>query len=350
MYRNRNITPDLLLIDALKKMDALDRKLLIVLNENKFVGLLSAGDIQRAIISGRDLNSPVKEVMRTQIKTGKPGDSLDQIRSLMAEFRMEFYPIISNENEVEEMIFWEDLFVDVESPKAQFDLPVVIMAGGLGTRLRPLTNVIPKPLIPIGDKTMLEEIFDRFAQFGCSTFHLSVNYKADLIKYYLEEQHLPYSIDYFKEDKPLGTAGSLTLLKGKLDRTFFVNNCDIIIKEDYSEIINYHRTHKNDITLVAAVKSYHIPYGTVVSGEEGQLVELREKPEMNFLINSGMYLLEPHLLDQIPSDTMYHITHLIEDVKNKGGKVGVFPVSEKAWIDMGDWAEYLDHIKADHKG
>ncbi len=345
MFRNRNITPDLLLIDALKKMDTLDRKLLIVIHENTFGGLLSAGDIQRAIINGKDLNSPVKEVMRTKIKTGKPGDSLDQIRSLMSEFRMEFYPIINEQNEVQEMYFWEDLFTDVDSPKEQFDLPVVIMAGGLGTRLRPLTNVIPKPLIPIGDKTMLEEIFDRFAQFGCHTFHLSVNYKAELIQYYLEEQHLPYSIDYFKEDQPLGTAGSLTLLKGKLDRTFFVNNCDIIIKEDYSEILKYHRANKNDITLVAAVKSYHIPYGTVVSGEQGQLIELREKPEMNFLINSGMYILEPHLLDQIPNDSIYHITHLIEDVKQKGGKVGVFPVSEKAWIDMGDWSEYLDHIK-----
>jgi len=345
MFRNRNISASLQLIDALKKMDALDRKLLIVVEENKFIGLLSAGDIQRAIINGKDLNSPVQDVMRTNIKTGKPGDPIEDIRALMAEYRMEFYPLIDDSNEVSEMIFWEDLFVETQSIKEPFDLPVVIMAGGLGTRLRPLTNVIPKPLIPIGDKTMLEEIFDHFSRFGCNEFHLSVNYKADLIKYYLEEQHLPYSINYFKEDQPLGTAGSLTLLKGKLDRTFFVNNCDIIIREDYSEILKYHRESNNDITLVAAVKSYHIPYGTVISGEQGQLVELKEKPEMNFLINSGMYILEPELLDRIPSDRMYHITDLIEEVKESGGKVGVFPVSEKAWTDMGDWTEYLDLIK-----
>lgn len=349
MFRNRAISGKITLIEALKKMDELDKKLLILMNNDIFEGLLSAGDIQRAIIDGRPLETPVSEVTRKNIKTGFPGESMDDIRHLMSMYRMEFYPIVNQDRKIEEIYFWEDLFVEKEELHDQFDLPVVIMAGGLGTRLRPLTNVIPKPLVPIGDKTMLEEIFEQFSQYGCTEFHLSVNYKADLIKYYLSEQQLPYSISYIQEEKPLGTAGSLKLLKGKLNRTFFVNNCDIIIKDDYAAMLKYHREHKNDITLIAAIKSYPIPYGTVISGENGQLLELKEKPDLNFLINSGMYLLEPHLLEGIPDNVVYHLPDLIQSVKSSGGKVGVFPVSEKSWIDIGDWSEYLGKVIPSHR-
>ena len=345
MFRNRDISGDISLIDALKKMDELDKKLLIIMNGDRFEGLLSIGDIQRAIIDGKPLQTPVREVTRKNIKTGVQGESIEHIRTLMAEYRMEFYPLVSEDQYVTDIYFWEDLFIEREELKDKFDLPVVIMAGGLGTRLRPLTSVIPKPLVPIGDKTMLEEIFEQFHTYGCSDFHLSVNYKADLIKYYLEEQQLPYSISYIREDKPLGTAGSLKLLKGILNRTFFVNNCDILIKDDYSAMLKYHRENDNEITLIAAVKSYSIPYGTVVSGENGRLLELKEKPELNFLINSGMYILEPHLLENIPDGTVFHLTELIEQVRNTSGRVGVFPVSEKAWLDIGDWSEYLGNVK-----
>ncbi|MEY4604275.1 MAG: hypothetical protein RIT43_1567 [Bacteroidota bacterium] len=349
MFRNRAISGNITLIEALKKMDELDKKLLILMNNDSFEGLLSAGDIQRAIIDGRPLHTPVSEVTRKNIKTGVPGESIDDIRNLMSAYRMEFYPIVNEDSRVEEIYFWEDLFVDKEEHHGKFDLPIVIMAGGLGTRLRPLTNVIPKPLVPIGDKTMLEEILDQFSKYGCTEFHLSVNYKADLIKYYLSELQLPYSISYIQEDQPLGTAGSLKLLKGKLNRTFFVNNCDIMIRDDYAAMLKYHREQKNDITLIAAIKSYAIPYGTILSGENGQLLELKEKPDLNFLINSGMYILEPHLLDEIPDHRVYHLTDLIQSVKSSGGNVGVFPVSEKSWIDIGDWSEYLGKVNPSHR-
>ena len=210
------------------------------------------------------------------------------------------------------------------------------MAGGEGTRLRPLTNVIPKPLIPIGEKTMLEHIFDRFYKYGCKTFHISVNYKAALIEFYLKQQNLPYILSFFREEKPLGTAGSLALLKGKIKETFFVSNCDILIEQDYSEILDFHRNQKNEITLVAALKHYPIPYGTLETAEGGKLLSLHEKPELTFKINSGMYILEPHLIDEIPDNKFFHITQLIEKVLERGGNVGVFPVSEKSWKDVGE--------------
>lgn len=341
MYRGRDISPESSMLDALKQMDQLDCKLLLVIDDNHFEGLVSAGDIQRAIIANKPIETSIKEILRTNIRTGKSTDTLDLIKIEMSKFRMEFYPIIDDSNKIIEIHFWEDLFQNKSNPVAQINAPVVIMAGGYGTRLKPITNVIPKPLVPIGEKTMLEEIFDRFAKHGCDEFFLSVNYKADLIKYYLEEQNLDYKLNYFKEDQPLGTAGSLKMLQGKIKDTFFVNNCDIIINDDYSAFYNYHKEEKNDITLIAALKTYHIPYGTVESGEHGVLTAIREKPELNFMINSGMYILEPELIDLIPENEFYHITHLIEQVQKNGGKVGVYPVSEKAWIDMGDWSEYL---------
>ena len=327
---------------ALKQMDSVRKKLLMVFRENDFVGLISIGDIQRAIINNIDLNTEISEILRHDIILSKESESIKDIKGKMVSIRAEFMPVLNENKEVVKVIFWEDLFKEKElPPKKAFNLPVVVMAGGLGTRLKPLTNVLPKPLIPIGEKTIIENIFERFYLHGCKDFHISVNYKAELIEYYLRSQNSPYGLSFFKEEKPMGTAGSLSLLKNKINETFFVSNCDILIEQDYSEILEYHKQNKNEITLVAALKSFNIPYGTILSGKEGELLELVEKPDVNFKINSGMYILEPHLIDEIPENVFFHITHLIEKVKERGGKVGVFPVSEKSWKDIGEWDEYL---------
>ncbi len=346
MLKNRTISYDASILEAFKKMDALDKKLLIVLKENKFSGLLSAGDIQRAIIQNKPLETKVAAVLRKNIRIAKIEDSFETIRQMMFDFRMELCPVVNNQQEIVEIFFWEDIFQEKEPhPKKQFNLPIVIMAGGFGTRLKPITNVLPKPLIPIGEKTIIEHIFQHFSKHGSNNFFISVNYKADLIEYYLNNQKLSYSISYFKEEKPMGTAGSLFMLKDKIKETFFVSNCDILIEQDYSEILDYHRFNKYDITIVAALKHYPIPYGTIQTNNNGQLVSLHEKPELTFKINSGMYILEPHVLNHIPERQFFHITHLIEKIHQKGGNVGVFPVSEKSWKDIGEWDEYLKQNK-----
>ncbi len=346
MFKNRTIEHDATLIEALKKMDALDKKLLMVLRGNKFAGLLSVGDIQRAVIQNKPLDIKVSEVLRKNIRIAAPEDELDTIRKMMFDFRMELCPVVATDNEIVAVYFWEDVFQDNKLvPKGRFKLPVVIIAGGLGARLKPLTNVLPKPLIPIGEKTMLEEIFDRFIVYGCNDFYVSINYKAELIKYYIDSLHLPLNIDYFIEKMPMGTAGSLSLLKDKIKQTFFVSNCDILIEQDYSEILAYHRENENEITIVAALKHFPIAYGTLETGDNGHLTELTEKPELTFKINSGMYLLEPHLIDEIPCDKVSNITDLIWDLKKNNRKVGVFPVSQNSWIDIGDWKEYFSVLE-----
>lgn len=340
-----NINPNSTLLEGLKKMDSIRRKLLLIHDDYKYIGLLSIGDIQRAIINNINLNSPVTSIIRNNNIIATPEMSIEEVRKLMLAIRAEFMPVVSVENKLLNIYFWEELFGEKEiAPANRFDLPVIIMAGGLGVRLKPLTNVLPKPLIPIGEKTMLEEIFERFGKYGCRTFYISVNYKAELIEYYLQNQNLPYQLNFFKEDSPMGTAGSLSLLKGQIHETFFVSNCDILIEQDYSEILKYHRENCNEITLVAALKHFPIPYGTVKTGKNGQLLELKEKPELTFKINSGMYILEPHLLNEIPENQFFHITQFIEKVRRRNGNIGVFPVSEKSWKDVGNWEEYSDNF------
>lgn len=345
-YRQRSISSNSTLLHALKKMDELDKKLLIVFDGNDdYRGLLSIGDIQRAIINNRSVNTELNEVLRDNIRVARPEDSLQDIKEMMLEYRMELCPVIDSQNKLVDVHYWEDLYgEEVIKPRNQFNLPVVIMAGGFGSRLKPLTNVIPKPLIPIGEKTMLEHIFDRFSKYGCDQFFLSVNYKASLIEFYLNDINIPYKIAYVYENEPLGTAGSLTLLRGEIVNTFFVSNCDILVEQDYSEILSYHRDNQNELTVVSVIKSIPISYGTIETTEDGQLTSINEKPNITFKINSGMYILEPHLLSEIPENTHFHITQLIEIVKNRGGRVGVFPVSEKSWKDIGEWNSYIELI------
>ena len=306
------------ILDALKQMDALARKLLMVCDDGVLNGLVSIGDIQRAILNNIQLDTNVEKIMRTNIIVASDSDSPEDIKALMLKNRAEYMPVLNQNKKIVRLVFWEDL-IDEKMPlaKGKMNLPVVIMAGGKGTRMKPLTNVIPKPLIPMGEKTIIETIIDQFMDAGCDDFHLSVNYKAEIIKHYFEQlNHPAYKLSYFQEEKPLGTVGSLYLLKGKITKTFFISNCDIIINTDYADILDYHNEQGNELTIVSALKHYPIPYGAVETGENGVLVKLTEKPEIIYQINSGMYILEPHLLDEIPdnkflfSDNLYTQTIL----------------------------------------
>lgn len=340
------IQKDLTILEALRTMDERDRKLFILVDEkNKYFGLLSAGDIQRAILRKVDLSSSVSKILREDVKVVKEGNIPDDLEQTMKAFRMEFMPVLDDNNELVRVIYWEDIFSDKAiGHKSNFDNPVVIMAGGFGTRMKPLTNVLPKPLIPVGEHTMLEEIFRRFNTYGVKDFILTLNYKADLIKYYINDLHLPYTISYVKENKPLGTIGSLKLLKGKIDKTFFVTNCDILLTQDYSEILEYHNQVKNEVTLVSAIKSIKLPYGTIDTIEDGQIHKLFEKPEFSFNINTGFYILEPEIIDQIPDNKYYDITDLIQSILCRNGRVGAFPISENSWTDTGVWPEYIKNF------
>ncbi len=332
---------------ALKKMDELNVKLLILQSKGKFDGLISIGDIQRAIINNIDLNLTARSIVRESIYYASPKEDIKEIKARMLRGRDECMPIVDSEGNIVDAIFWDDIFEnDVKRNESTIDVPIVIMAGGLGTRMKPLTNVIPKPLIPIGEHTVSEEIIANFTKYGAKNFYMSVNYKADIISHYFSTiKSKEYSLKFFKEDKPLGTAGSLHLLKGKLTSTFFVTNCDVMIDQDMRDVLTFHRDNHNDLTMVCSLKSVYIPYGTVTTGENGKLIDMEEKPEIRFMINTGVYLLEPSLLEEIPNDRVFHVTELIQRVNERTGKVAVFPISEKQYHDIGEWDFYIRTIE-----
>ena len=330
------------MMEALRLMDKLKIKLLLVTQNNSYRGLLSIGDIQRAIIKNISLETEIDQIIRKNVRVANENESFDVVRARMLKWRTELMPVLKENGEILKILLWDDVFdQNLDESTQVLDAPVVIMAGGKGTRLKPITNIIPKPLVPVGEKSIIENIISNFLNVGCKEFLVTVNYKHKMIEnFFAEIENKPYNIQFTKEEKPLGTAGSLSLLKDKLRQTFFISNCDILIDQDYRDIYNYHKKQKNELTLVASLKHYNIPYGTLETGVGGELISITEKPELTFKINSGMYVLEPELLDEIPNDEFFHITHLIEKVKQRNGKIGVFPISEKSWFDIGEWSEY----------
>ena len=343
--KDRAIQSSMTVLQSLKKMDEAKVKMLFVFEKEQFLSILTIGDIQRAIIKQVNLSDSVLSILETNKAFASLNESKNIIREKILRLRAECMPVVDDEGNLVDVYFWSDFFKFTEDEQREkIDLPVVIMAGGKGTRLKPITNVIPKPLIPVGDKTILEVIMDQFEGIGCKKFYMSVNYKADMMEYYLSQLEHKYDIEFFMEDKPLGTIGSVSLLKGKITTPFFVSNCDIVIDQDYRDVYDYHCENKNDITIVTAVKSIRIPYGVIETGENGLMTGLKEKPEQTYMINTGVYILNPKLIDEIPEGEFFHITHLMEKVKARGGRVGCFPVSENAWRDMGEWPEYLKMI------
>lgn len=347
ILKKYSIKEDATITEALQRMDRLNSKLLIVAKGMKFVSLLSIGDIQRAIIKNCSTDTVINKILRPSVTVAYKEDSYEKITKKILSSRIEYMPIIDHDNTICNIIFWDEVFKDkpVEE-KETIDLPVVIMAGGKGTRLKPITNIIPKPLIPVGEKPIIDTIISQFTTIGAHRFYVSVNYKSKMIRDYFEDNKSDaYSVQFIEETKPLGTAGSLFLLQGQVSETFFITNCDILVKQNYVDVYNYHRQNNNEITMVASLKHLKIPYGTLETGEDGLLMSMMEKPELTYMINTGMYLLEPHIIDEIPENTFMPITNLIENVRKRNGRVGVFPVSEKSWFDIGEWSEYQNTLK-----
>lgn len=345
--QKKRVSSEKTLIQTMKLMDEAFTKLLLVFDGEKFLGIITNGDLQRAIIAHTPFDTPIGKIVSQEGKLyAHVGDNREKIKEWMLAKRAELMPVLDEHDQLSDVIFWDDLLADtvVEDKRPKIDIPVVIMAGGKGTRLKPITNVIPKPLVPVGDKTILEVIMDQFEGIGCHKFYMSVNYKADMIKYYLSQLPHHYDIEFFMEEKPLGTIGSVSLLKGKINTPFFVSNCDSINEQDYRDVWDYHVNNHNDMTIVTMVKSFKIPYGVIETGENGLMTALKEKPEQTYQVNTGVYILNPELIDEIPEGEFFHITHLMEKVQKRGGRVGCFPVSEQSWRDMGEWPEYLKMI------
>lgn len=340
------VFPTVTIREALKIIDEVAHKTVVVANADKSLcGVVTDGDIRRWILKNGNIEDNISSVMNSNPVVLTPGYLVKDAQAIMLDKMIEAIPVVDDERKIIDICFWRDIFESHSKPRVQFNFPIVIMAGGKGTRLHPFTKILPKPLIPIGDKPIIEHIVDKFRSYGCRDFHVTVNYKAGMMRAYFADIEKDYNVSFLEESKPLGTGGSLHMLDGILNQTFFVSNCDILIDADYSDMLRLHKEKKNQITMVASLKHYTIPYGVISLNENELVKKITEKPELTWLVNTGMYILEPETLRDIPKESFFHITDLINRYLSEGRNVGVYPVSEKAWMDMGQMEEMHDMMK-----
>lgn len=322
--------------EMFREQDGLNVRISILTRKNKLIGVLSDGDIRRFILNGGDLDSPAIE-----IATKKPvvATNTTEAAKLQSERpNLKAIPIIGEDNEL------LDIYCSKLPIFEKLNIPVVINAGGKGTRLEPYTKILPKPLIPIGDFPIIELIMKEYDKYKCNDFSIIVNYKKQMIKAYFSDVVNNYHINWIDEEKPLGTGGGLSLLKDKLNKTFFFTNCDTLIQTNYSCILDQHRHESNSVTVVSAYKNVKIPYGVIEIEDNGRITNFKEKPEISFLTNTGMYLVNPDVLNEMNVGECVDFPHVIEKLIRRGIKVGVYPISEIEWLDMGQLDE-LNRMK-----
>lgn len=338
------ITAQHTLSQALKLLDDLSTRVLFIVNPTRqLLGSLSDGDIRRALLKGAHLNDSVESFYFKETKFFYEGHiDLNEAKDFFQKMQILFIPLLNKNREILEILSLEELLEGRDYHEYQYEaihLPVLIMAGGKGTRLAPFTNILPKPLIPVGERTILEEIIRQFEQFGVQEFIFTVNFKGEIIKAYFDGLDKNYSIEYIWEKDFLGTAGCLKLWSNP-PQTFIVSNCDILVRTNYAELLKFHKESKSKLTVVSSIQHHKVPYGVVNFEKGGLISSLSEKPEFSFPINTGVYLLEKECLDLIPEGEVFHMTDLIDKLIQMGEKVYTYPVSGSDYVDIGEWSEY----------
>lgn len=324
------ISEDYTILEAMKKINDGGKGIAYICEGNKLLASVTDGDVRRAILNKQDMDEKIKNIANYSpfflIKKEKKYS-----KKFMQEKLLTSVPIVDENKEICDIIFMYDEKKNINT----LNVPVFIMAGGKGSRLQPYTDILPKPLIPIGEKTITEHIMDRFSKYGCNEYHMIVNYKKGLIKAYFSENEVKRNVSFIDEEEFLGTGGGLKLIKPKIEDTVFVTNCDILIDGNYKEIYDYHKSNNNIITMVCVNKTEVIPYGTIMLDEFNMVKDIKEKPSYSFNTNTGLYIVEPEFIDMIPVNTFIHITDIIQKCLNEKKRVGAFFVSEENWLDMG---------------
>lgn len=332
-YLKYCVNPNISVRDAMKAIDNSEPQIVFITECGKLLASLTDGDIRRFLLKGGKITDPCIEASNRKPKVAH---SYKEAQLLYDKFYMVAIPLVDAEN----MIL--DLYVGKRKTNgniAELKIPVVINAGGKGTRLEPYTKILPKPLIPVGDLPIIEHIMQRFTEYGCEHFSMIVNYKKEMMKAYFSGENDKYDITWYDEEKPLGTGGGLCCLKGKIKQTFFLTNCDNLLMANYESMLKFHRENNNMITMICAYKNVKIPYGVIEMGVNGSIESMHEKPEFSFLANTGIYIVEPSVLEDIEKDVAIGFPDIIEQERLKGNKVAVYPVSENDWMDMGQLPE-----------
>lgn len=329
------IAPDTPAIDAVRLIDTTHLQIAMVVDETgRLLGTVTDGDVRRAILTGKALTTPVSEIMFRKPTTISPEADREAQLALMQAKVLRQIPMVDDAGRVVGLVSMIDLLSRQELPNA-----VVLMAGGRGQRLRPLTDLCPKPLLRIGDKPILEIILENFVAQGFRNFFISINYLADqVVEHFGDGSRYGVKISYLRENDPLGTAGALTLLPEVLDLPFLVMNGDLLTKVNFANLLDFHAAQNAQATMCVRPYTSQIPYG-VVHVENNTLVRIEEKPTQTVFVNAGIYALSPSALSRIPKDQPYDMPMLFEALMAEGQRTMAFPVREY-WIDIGRVGDY----------
>ena len=307
---------------------------LVVDTDNKLLGTLSDGDIRRGLLRKKTLNDTIEDVYFKSPTTAKKGSSREDLLRLCSINQIGQVPIIDDD--------WKviDLFViDDELSKKQRENNVVLMVGGLGTRLRPLTENTPKPMLYIGGKPILQTIVKGFVDSGFTNITMCLGYKSNVIKNYFKDgSDFGANIEYIVEEKRMGTAGALTLLDKKLNKPFFVMNGDLLTNVNFENMLDFHEFNDSKATMCIREYDIKVPYGVVNLNNE-KITAIEEKPIHSFFVNAGIYILEPECIDSIPDNEFYDMPSLFEELIKNNRKIISFPLKEY-WLDIGRVADY----------
>lgn len=328
------ISPTTPIINTMKVINQTAMQFAVVVDQdNRLLGTITDGDIRRGLLKGMDLQTPISEAMNHYPIYAEEGKKIRHYKRIIKENHLKQLPIVNKSMEIRNVIFEDD------SSLLEKENQVILMVGGLGTRLRPLTNELPKPMLHVGGKPILETIIEGYKEYGFIHFVLSVNYKKEIIMdYFKDGSEWGVHITYIEEDKKLGTAGALSLLKEKPTCPFLVMNGDLLTKINYDKLLNFHKENQSVGTMCVREYEYQIPYG-VIETENQQLLSIVEKPVKKSFVNAGVYVLSPEILDFIPYDRFYDMPDLFKLLIEKKRNITAFPISEY-WMDIGRIADY----------
>lgn len=338
------IPEDVSTAEAVRRIDEGKKKVVFCLRDGCLSGCFTDGDMRRYILRDGDMGKPVSQAMNPAPIAFSTSQE-DEAREFLKKNLAVAVPIVNERWEVVRIYFRDELGGTEAVHPLQEEVPLVIMAGGKGTRLYPYTRILPKPLIPIGEKPIMDHIIERFGRYGVQDVYMILNHKRNMIKAYYNEAEFPYRIHYVDEEQFLGTGGGLALMKGKIDRTFFLSNCDCLLDADYTCMYEYHKSHENALTFILAAKRVGIPYGVVRLDQEGTIKHIQEKPEYDLLVNTGIYLAEPCVIDCLADGEHIDMPDVAKRLMEQGYRVGGYPITEKSWLDMGQLSEMQNMIK-----
>jgi len=336
--------------DALKRIDRiLEKVLLVVDNKNRLLGTITDGDIRRYILRGKSLDNHITEIYNKKPHYLRKEDfSMERVKKMLSKNEIEVIPILDEEDKIVDSTTWNEAFSGSKISilaKSNIDIPVVIMAGGKGERLEPFSKILPKSLIPIGEKPITEIIIDEFRKQGASKFYLILNHKGGMVESYFNSLEKDCQISYIWENNFLGTAGGLKFLEKHIEDTFIVSNCDIIVKANFEEVVNFHKEQNAALTILCAIRHYKIPYGIIKFKPGGDVIDIHEKPEYTFPVNTGIHILSKDALQFIPKESSFDMPDLIKNLIENNKKVATYPVNENDYIDIGQWEEYKKAVK-----